>query len=83
MAAERTQAKRELARLTAEKDKRAHEAARADVLRSKGRVDPKDHDAKGKINLARFTGKDGQAGRLSSQMDARLARRRSALQPRA
>ena len=73
VAAERTQAKRELARLTAEKDKRAHEAARADVLRSKGRVDPKDHDAKGKINLARFTGKDGQAGRLSSQMDARLA----------
>ena len=70
---ERKQAKRELARLTAEKDARAHEAARADARRSKRHIDPKDRDARGRIDLAIFTGKDGQAGRLSSQMDARLA----------
>ena len=72
-AAERQNARRELARLAAEKDKRAHEAARADARRSKRNLDPRDHDARGKIDLAVFTGKDGQAGRLSSQMDARLA----------
>ncbi len=71
--AERTQARRELARLSAEKDARAHEAARADARRSKRGLDPRDRDARGKIDLAIFTGKDGQAGRLSSQMDARVA----------
>lgn len=73
VAAERQNARRELARLAAEKDARAHEAARADVLRSKGRVDPRDHAAKITINRARFTGKDGHAGRVSAQLDARLA----------
>ncbi|OUO48159.1 ABC transporter [Olsenella sp. An285] len=78
-AAERQNAKRELARLAAEKDKRAHEAARADARRSKRNLDPRDHDARGKIDLAVFTGKDGQAGRLSSQMDARLVAARERL----
>lgn len=73
VAAERTAAKKELARLAAEKDARAHEAARADARRSKRGLDPRDRDARGKIDLAIFTGKDGQAGRLSSQMDARVA----------
>ena len=71
--AERASAKRELARLSAEKDARAHEAARADARRSKRGLDPRDRDARGKIDLAVYTGKDGQAGRLSSQMDARVA----------
>ena len=71
--AKRASAKRELARLSAEKDARAHEAARADARRSKRGLDPRDRDARGKIDLAIFTGKDGQAGRLSSQMDARVA----------
>ncbi|MBM6774181.1 ATP-binding cassette domain-containing protein [Olsenella profusa] len=79
VADERRNARRELARLSAEKDARAHEAARADVLRSKGRVDPKDHDAKFRINRARFTGKDGHAGRVSAQMDAHLAAARERL----
>ena len=61
------------ARLSAEKDARAHEAARADARRSKRGLDPRDHDARGRIDLAIFTGKDGQAGRLSSQMNARVA----------
>lgn len=71
--AERASAKRELARLTAEKDARAREAARADARRSKRGLDPRDRDARGRIDLAIFTGKDGQAGRLSSQMNARVA----------
>jgi hypothetical protein len=41
------------------------EASRADRLRSKRRLDRHDTDGKGKINLAIFTGKDGQAGRLA------------------
>ena len=77
--AERASAKRELARLSAEKDARAHEAARADARRSKRNLDPRDRDARGRIDLAIFTGKDGQAGRLSSQMDARVAAARERL----
>ena len=79
-AARRQDAKRELARLAVEKDARSHEAARADARRSKRRLDPKDHDAKGRIDLAVFTGKDGQAGRLSAQMDARMAATRERLE---
>ena len=60
------------ARLAAEKDARAHEAARAQARRSKRHIDPKDRSAKAKIDLAIFTGQDGARGRLSSQMDARM-----------
>lgn len=70
---ERKAAKENLARLAAEKDARAHEAARAKARMSKRKIDPKDHDAKGKIDLARVSGQDGVRGRLSAQMDARLA----------
>lgn len=79
LAAERADAHRELARLAAEKDARAHAAARADARRSKRHLDPRDRDAKSRIDLAVFTGKDGRAGRLSSQMDARLAAARQRL----
>ncbi|WP_455137626.1 ATP-binding cassette domain-containing protein [Thermophilibacter sp.] len=79
LAAERADARRELARLAAEKDARAHAAARADARRSKRHLDPRDRDAKSRIDLAVFTGKDGQAGRLSTQMDARLAAARQRL----
>ncbi len=70
---ERKAAKENLARLAAEKDARAHEAARAKARMSKRHLDPKDHAAKGKIDLARVSGQDGARGRLSAQMDARLA----------
>lgn len=70
---ERKTAKENLARLAAEKDARAHEAARAKARMSKRHLDPKDHAAKGKIDLARVSGQDGARGRLSAQMDARLA----------
>lgn len=72
LARERTEAKSELTRLAAEQDRRAHEAARAQARRSKRHLDPHDKAAKAKIDLAIYTGKDGQAGRLSSQMGARM-----------
>lgn len=73
MVRERKAAKDNLARLAAEKDARAHEAARAKARMSKRHLDPKDHSAKGKIDLARVSGQDGARGKLSAQMDARLA----------
>lgn len=69
---ERRRAKEQLDRLMVEKDKRAHEAARADARMSKRRVDPKDRSAKAKIDLARVSGQDGRRGRLSSQLEGRL-----------
>jgi ATPase subunit of ABC transporter with duplicated ATPase domains len=68
---ERKAAKRELAHLRTEQDRRAHEAARADARRSKRGIDPKDRSAKAMIDLAIFTGQDGKAGRLSAQLDSR------------
>jgi ATPase subunit of ABC transporter with duplicated ATPase domains len=69
---ERQEAKRELAHLHTERQRRAHEAARADARRSKRHIDPKDRSAKAMIDLAIFTGQDGKAGRLSAQLDSRL-----------
>lgn len=76
---EREHAKRELSRLTQEAARRRTEADRAHSRRSRGHVDPKDHDAKARIGFAIFTGKDGQAGRLSTQMKGRLTRARERL----
>jgi len=65
-------AARELKRLRKTAAERARDAARADRLRSKRGIAPKDHDAKSRMDLARYSGKDGQAGRLLRQMDGRL-----------
>ena len=70
---ERKAAKDSLARLAAEKNARAREADRANARMSKRNIAVKDHDAKGRIDLARVSGQDGVRGRLSAQMDARLA----------
>lgn len=70
---ERAEAKAELARLHAEQDRRAHEAARSQARRSKRHIDPKDKSAKAMIDLAVYTGQDGVAGKLSAQMGTRLA----------
>ena len=70
---ERAEAKTELARLQAEQDRRAHEAARSKARRSKRHIDPKDKSAKAKIDLAVYTGQDGVAGKLSARMDTRIA----------
>ena len=71
---DRLQAKRELGRLEREAANRQREAARSHSLRSKRKVGRKDHDAKFRIGLARYTGKDRQAGRVLRQMDGRLRR---------
>ncbi len=71
-ARERAAAKEQLARLSAEQDRRAHEAARATARRSKRHIDPKDKSAKAKIDLAIYTGQDGAAGRKTVQMNAQV-----------
>ena len=69
-------AKRDLARLQAEKARRAAKARAADRARSKSALDPGDRDGRARIDLARVTGKDGQAGRLARQMNSRLEQAR-------
>ncbi len=65
-------AKRDLARLREEQVRRAEKARAADRARSKRNLNPKDRDGRARIDLARVTGKDGQAGRLVRQMHARI-----------
>jgi ATPase subunit of ABC transporter with duplicated ATPase domains len=72
VARERKAAKQELAGLNAEQDRRAHEAARADARRSKKNIDPKDHSAKAKIDMAIYSGQDGKAGKRSAQLGTRI-----------
>lgn len=71
---EYVQAKREERRLKKEYVRRGEEASRADALRSKKGLAPRDHDARAKKNLARLTGRDGIAGKLARIMDVRLER---------
>lgn len=48
--------------------------------RSKAGLARKDHDARFKRNLARYTGKDGTGGKLLRQMDGRIAGARADLE---
>ena len=68
---ERGNLRRDQKRLEAEVSSRKAKAASANKQRSKAGVSSKDHDAKSKIDLARVSGKDGQAGRLLKQMSGR------------
>jgi ATPase subunit of ABC transporter with duplicated ATPase domains len=77
---EQVQARRELRRIEKMVAARAQEVAQARKKNSKRRINPKDRDAKGRIDLARMTGKDGQAGRLLSQLDGRLSQARAEAQ---
>jgi len=70
----RDQAKRERHRLNKEMIRRRDKADSADSRKSKRHIGPKDHAAKGKIDLAIYSGKDGQAGRVRRQIAGRLAR---------
>lgn len=70
---EQKRSKEHLARLAAERERRAQEAARADARRSKRGLDPKDKSARAKIDLAIFTGQDGARAKLLRQMDGRMA----------
>lgn len=72
--AEFRKARGERQRLKREAQRRREEADKAKKKRSKRGISRKDHDAKAKKDLARLSGKDGQAGRLLRQMDKRLKR---------
>ena len=77
---QRRDVKREAARIQAEAARRHNEASKSDAKRSARHLDAKDHDGKGRIKLAVYTGKDGVAGKLSSRMDARLEKVRQTLE---
>ena len=66
--------KKAVKKLKREAVRRRQEAEQADKKRSKKHIAPKDRDAKGKINLAILTGKDGKAGKLYSQLQSRVDR---------
>lgn len=74
MLAEREVLQHQMERLTRESQSRHAEAARADRKRSKRDLARGDSDGRAKIDLARVSGKDGQAGRLANQLQGRLAR---------
>ena len=69
---EHKQAAEELSRLQRTASRHRHVAARAHVLRSKRGLAIKDHDARFKVNRARFTGRDGVSGRRLNQMEGRI-----------
>jgi len=77
---QRQQARQELTRIEREASKRRDAASRADRKRSKRGISHKDHDAKGKIDQARVTGKDGTAGKRLNQLTGRLSQAQSKLQ---
>jgi macrolide transport system ATP-binding/permease protein len=73
---QRTQAalaERERRRLEREAAARREAVAHSPARLSKRGLDPKDHDARGKINLARASGKDGAAGQRLRQLQSRVA----------
>ena len=59
-------------KLKKEHSKRKHEASLADAKRSKRKLAPKDNDGRSKIRAAIVTGRDGNAGKLQSQIEGRL-----------
>lgn len=71
---QRRDAKREAARIQAEAARRRNEASKSAAKRSARHLDAKDHDGKGRIKLAIYTGK------LSTRMDARLKKAQQALE---
>lgn len=69
---QRSQAKRDFLKLKRESVKRREAASQSHRRRSKRGLALKDHDARGKINLARITGKDGMDGKRLNQLEGRL-----------
>ena len=72
---QRTQAKHDFSRLKREAVKRRDAASQAHRKRSKG-TGTKDHDARGKIDLAHVSGKDGTDGKRLNQLGGRLSQTR-------
>lgn len=73
-------ARREERRLAAERQRRVEAASRADGLRSRRGLDPRDHDAREKIGRAIVSGKDGRATHLATTLDARIKGERDRVQ---
>ena len=71
--AERQVAQQQLARLSKTAERRHAEAARAERKKSKRGLARGDSDGRARIDRARVSGKDGQAGRLATQLKGRLA----------
>ncbi|XDD47746.1 ATP-binding cassette domain-containing protein [Leptospira sp. WS39.C2] len=65
-------AKREHKKLESELKRRRMEASLSHKQRSKKGLDIHDHDGRYQKNLARLSGKDGQAGRLKNQIQRRV-----------
>ena len=70
---QRAKAKQDVLRIKRETTRRREAASQANRQRSKRGLALKDHDARGKINLARVTGKDGAAGKRLNQLGGRLS----------
>lgn len=68
---------KEVKRIDKEIKRRRQEANNSDARVSKRNIDPKDHDAKGRIDLARVSGKDGVAGKLLNQLSGRYSQIKS------
>ncbi|MBE0595906.1 MAG: ABC-F family ATP-binding cassette domain-containing protein [Desulfuromonadales bacterium] len=69
-------AQQHLERLSKAAQRRHAEAARADRKKSKRGLARGDSDGRARIDRARVSGKDGQAGRLAHQLSGRLAHAR-------
>ena len=73
---QRAKAKQDFLKIKRATTKRRDAASQAHRKRSKRGLALKDHDARGKINLARVTGKDGAAGKSLNQLGGRLSQAR-------
>ncbi len=73
---QRTRAKQDFLRLKRETARRRDAASQANRKRSKRGLASGDHDARGKIDRARVTGKDGSAGKRLNQLDGRFSQAR-------
>jgi len=69
-------AKQQAARLKAEALRRAEHVRKAERGMSKKGLDPKDHDGRARIGLAKLTGADGRAGKLAGRMQSRFEQAR-------
>jgi ATPase subunit of ABC transporter with duplicated ATPase domains len=70
---ERTRAKQDFLRLKRATARQRDAASQANCKRSKRGLASGDHDARGKIDLARVTAKNGSAGKRLKQLDGRLS----------
>ncbi|MFA7418465.1 MAG: ATP-binding cassette domain-containing protein [Melioribacteraceae bacterium] len=72
--------KLEITKLEKEYKRRSEIVDKSKKMISKKNIDRKDRDAKGKVDLARLTGKDAIGGRLKTLMQARVEKAKTELQ---